>query len=73
MCRFTTHDPPTVQPSILITSREGVSARHPRQQFPDHTRANLCSHSSPPSYFAASAGETPLSNVAPYITNQKQP
>ncbi|MFC8519735.1 IS200/IS605 family transposase [Streptomyces sp. NPDC057257] len=68
------HYPPKVALSRLVGSLKGISARRLRQEFPDHIRRYLWGdHFWSPSYFAASAGGTPLSVVKEYIENQKRP
>ncbi|WP_338685994.1 IS200/IS605 family transposase [Streptomyces acidiscabies] len=64
------HYPPKIALSRLIGSLKGVSARRLRQEYPDHLRDD---HLWSPSYFAASAGEAPLTMVKEYIENQKHP
>lgn len=65
--------PPKVAVARLVNSLKGVSSRRLRQEFPDlarhYHRANKLWSSS---YFAGSAGGTPLSVVDQYIEQQNR-
>ncbi|MEU5891922.1 IS200/IS605 family transposase [Streptomyces sp. NPDC047461] len=68
------HYPPKATLSRLAGSLKGVSARRLRQEFPSPIRKHLWGdHFWSPSYFAASAGGTPLKVIKEYIENQKRP
>jgi putative transposase len=62
--------PPQVTVTRLVNSLKGVSARRLRQRYRVRThREHLWS----PSYFAASAGGTPLETLRGYIGQQRTP
>ena len=68
------HYPPKAALSRLAGSLKGVSARRLRQEFASPIRKYLWGdHFRSPSYFAASAGGTPLKVIKEYIENQKHP
>lgn len=65
------HYPPKVAVSGLVNSLKGVSARILRRDFTGRTNhAPMHGHFWSPSYFAASCGGAPLTEVRQYIEQQ---
>jgi len=64
--------PPKVALSTLVNSLKGVSSRRLRQQQPDIAARYYKGVLWSPSYFAASCGGAPLSNIRQYIEEQRK-
>jgi putative transposase len=66
--------PPKVAVSALVNSLKGVSARMLRAEFTSQVnRASMRGHFWSPSYFAVSAGGTPIALLREYLEGQRRP
>jgi len=63
--------PPTLLVSTLVNHLKGVSSRMLRKEFPE--LAARGTHLWTPSYFAASAGGTPIERLREYVEAQEKP
>jgi putative transposase len=63
--------PPPLSVSTLANHLKGVSSRMPRKEFPE--LAARGAHLWTPSYFAASAGGTPIERLRKYVEAQEKP
>ena len=63
--------PPTISVSTLVSHLKGVSSRMLRKEFPE--LAARGAHLWTPSYFAASAGGTPIERLRGYVDAQEKP
>jgi putative transposase len=62
--------PPTISVSTLVNHLKGVSTRMLRKDFPE--LAARGAHLWTPSYFAASAGGTPIERFREYVEAQEK-
>jgi putative transposase len=63
--------PPPLSVSTLANHLKGISSRMPRKEFPE--LAARGAHLWTPSYFAASAGGTPIERLRGYVEAQEKP